>query len=59
DTTWTIASFGDYDGDGKTDLFWRNTSTGYNSMWLMNGTATPLGVALPPVYDTGWMPVKP
>ena len=29
----------DSNGDGKSDIFWRNTSTGETSLWLMNGTA--------------------
>jgi hypothetical protein len=36
---WSIVgSVGDYNGDGKTDLLWSNTS-GAASTWLMNGTA--------------------
>ncbi|MET0807618.1 MAG: reprolysin-like metallopeptidase, partial [Pseudoxanthomonas sp.] len=27
----------DYDGDGKSDLYWRNTATGLNDQWIMNG----------------------
>jgi hypothetical protein len=35
---WTIAGTGDFNGDGKTDILWRNTTTGDVSIWLMNGT---------------------
>lgn len=28
----------DFDGNGKGDLVWRNTSTGGTTIWLMNGT---------------------
>ena len=28
----------DFNGDGKTDILWRNKSTGQNVVWLMNGT---------------------
>jgi hypothetical protein len=28
---------GDFDGDGKADLLWRNTSTGNTVVWLMDG----------------------
>jgi beta-mannanase len=31
-------TFGDLDGDGVADILWRNTSTGANSIWLMNAT---------------------
>jgi hypothetical protein len=30
---------GDYDGDGRTDVFWRNSSTGENYLYPMDGTA--------------------
>ena len=31
----------DLDGDGKSDLVWRNMSTGATRAWLMNGVAKP------------------
>ena len=39
DTNWTPTHADDYNGDGKADLAWRNTTTGATAMWLMNGTA--------------------
>jgi hypothetical protein len=41
----------DFDGDGKADLVWRNTSSGVVAVWLMNGTTIassgfPAGVPL-------------
>src|SRR6267143_1700749 len=38
DLNWTIAGTGDFDGDGKADILWRNTSTGQNYIYLMNGS---------------------
>lgn len=38
DPNWQIAGAGDFDGDGKTDLIWRNYATGDNVYWLMDGT---------------------
>src|SRR6266513_1857440 len=29
----------DFNGDGKADILWQNTSTGQRVIWLMNGTA--------------------
>jgi len=29
----------DFDGDGKADILWRNTTTGQVSVWLINGAA--------------------
>jgi photosystem II stability/assembly factor-like uncharacterized protein len=34
---WFIAGFGDFDGNGKTDILWRNGSTGENYIYLMDG----------------------
>jgi cysteine-rich repeat protein len=31
---------GDYNGDGKSDVFWRNTSTGANTIWRSGSNAT-------------------
>ena len=28
---------GDVDGDGKSDIVWRNSSTGQVYLWIMNG----------------------
>ncbi len=30
---WNIGAVGDYNGDGRADLMWRNTSTGANVIW--------------------------
>ncbi|MGH8655672.1 MAG: hypothetical protein ACREYE_27410 [Gammaproteobacteria bacterium] len=34
---WFFRGFGDFNGDGKTDLFWHNSKTGDTSAWLMDG----------------------
>src|SRR5438046_358114 len=35
---WQVQGVGDFDGDGKDDILWRNTSTGENYIYLMDGT---------------------
>jgi hypothetical protein len=36
---WKVVGNGDYDGDGKSDILWRNATTGQNHMYLMNGAS--------------------
>ncbi len=36
---WVIQGVGDFDGNGKSDILWRNSTTGDVYIWLMNGTA--------------------
>jgi ELWxxDGT repeat protein len=35
---WVIAGTGDFNGDGKSDILWRNTVSGTVTEWLMNGS---------------------
>jgi len=53
-TDWQIVGSGDYDGDGKSDVLWRNSVTGTNWMYLMNGgtITTSVGVSVTP--DLNW-----
>jgi hypothetical protein len=39
DLNWQVAGVGDYNGDGKSDILWRNTVTGENYLYPMNGLA--------------------
>src|SRR2546426_865500 len=54
DLNWTIAGIGDFDGDGRADILWRNTSTGQNYVYLMNGTAILTEGYLRTVADLNW-----
>src|SRR6476620_10101393 len=36
---------GDFDGDGRSDVFWRNSSTGANAIWKSANVATRQSVA--------------
>jgi hypothetical protein len=46
---------GDFDGDGKTDILWRNTVTGQALLWLSNSVNIVSGAGLPQITDPNWM----
>ena len=58
DTTWEIAGTADFNGDGKTDILWRNYGTGafqgMNDIWFMNGTTFVSETIFSIVADTSW-----
>ncbi len=54
DDGWTVASIGDYDGDGRSDILWQQTSTGNTFVWLMNGAGVSAGMATSSQAGTGW-----
>ena len=39
DPSWSIAGVGDLDGDGMSDLVWRNSATNQVTAWFMNGSS--------------------
>jgi hypothetical protein len=43
---WTVSHVADFNGNGKADLLWRNTTDGSFMMWLMAGTALTSGTGL-------------
>ena len=50
DNSWKIAGTGDFNGDGKSDILWRNDD-GSTNIWLMNG-ANVLSFGPVPQYPT-------
>jgi hypothetical protein len=44
-TSWTIMETGDFDGDGKSDVLWRDTS-GNVALWFMNGALVTQAVGI-------------
>jgi chitodextrinase len=56
DLNWNIAGVGDYDGDGKFDILWRNRVTGENTIWLMNGATILSQPVFATVSDLSWRP---
>ena len=54
DPNWKIVGSGDYDGDGKSDVLWRNAVTGDDYLWFMNGTSLASAAAVASVADLNW-----
>ena len=54
DQNWRIAGVGDFDGDGRSDLVWRNFATGENYVYQMNGTAISGEGYVRTVADLNW-----
>jgi hypothetical protein len=54
DQNWKVAGIGDFDGDGRADLLWRNFATGENYVYLMNGTAIAGEGYIRTVADQNW-----
>ena len=38
-TAWKVRGSGDFNGDGRADVFWRNDTTGRNYVQFMNGAS--------------------
>jgi hypothetical protein len=49
---WQIANMGDYDGDGKADILWRNESAARNIVHLMDGLSVKDKGVLRPTDNT-------
>ena len=56
DLNWKIGGTGDFNGDGKVDILWRNygAGLGYNVVWYMDGVTLTGSAWLPTVMDTNW-----
>lgn len=54
DSRWKLIATGDFDGDGRFDLLWRNFANGQNAIWLMNGLTPTTTSLIPTVSDLNW-----
>ncbi len=52
DNSWKPKAAGDFDGDGKSDVFWQNTD-GRTSIWFMNGRSV-RNSGSPRAVSAGW-----
>lgn len=51
---WSVTVSGDFNGDGKMDLFWRNAATGEDMLWLMSDASNGTAAATTTVSDLNW-----
>ncbi|WP_287128078.1 S8 family serine peptidase [Candidatus Cyanaurora vandensis] len=51
---WQLVGSADFNADGKTDLLWRNYTTGASEVWFMDGYTFQSSTPLPPVSDLTW-----
>lgn len=54
DPTWQIVATGDFNHDGFSDLIWRNSVTGRNFIWMMEGDRVLAARPLQDVTDLNW-----
>jgi hypothetical protein len=58
DPEWHVESIGDFDGDDRSDLFWRHAPTGQTVVWLMDGFSIK-GAAYGTPVDPSWSAISP
>jgi hypothetical protein len=51
-TAWLVGGIGDFNADGKSDILWRNASTGENAIWNAGDAAQ--GLAIDAVGDLNY-----
>ena len=54
---WQIQGTGDFNGDGKTDILWRQTTTGDIGLWTMDGNAVQSAALVGSSLDPRWSAV--
>lgn len=53
-TNWVVGATADFNGDGQTDIVWRNYNTGANVLWLMNNGVRTSSILLPSLANKDW-----
>lgn len=50
--SWKVVGIGDFDGDGRSDILWRDATTGHDAIWRSGDSTTRLAIAN--VTDLNW-----
>jgi hypothetical protein len=53
-TGWHVQGIGDFDGDGKSDILWRDAGTGQTAIWFMNGAVATTSANTSVQATAGW-----
>ncbi|MBF0291313.1 MAG: S8 family serine peptidase [Nitrospinae bacterium] len=53
-TGWQAQGIGDFDGDGKSDLLWRDAESGQLAIWTMNGASVVTSATTNVNPSSGW-----
>jgi hypothetical protein len=53
-TNWSPVQTGDYNGDGKSDILWRDGNAGTVAIWFMNGLQVSSSASAGAVGPTAW-----
>jgi len=51
---WHVVGTGDFDGDGRADLFWRDAATGQSRIWFMTGMSLVPDPRVTTTANTAW-----
>lgn len=54
DLAWEPVAIADFDADGRSDVLWRNNSTGVNALWIMEGRTLRLSSYVYKEEDAAW-----
>jgi len=59
DLAWEVAAVADFDGNGTSDIVWRNVNDGRVTLWTMNGRAPTAAVQIYQERQLSWRIVAP